>query len=251
MKKNILITGGAGFLGSVYVKHLAANHNLVVVDSNFTKLKKLKIEIKKIEIIKCDITKLKEIKDLIKKLSKKNIFINILINNAAIDSIPNKKKNSLEINLKSWRHEIDVSLMGTLLMTSLFSQNMIKKGYGRIINIGSDLSLIAPNQDLYKNIYNNFEKSPGYTVTKHGLLGMTKHFASLFGDNGVNVNMLSPGPIYNNHDKRLVNRLKKSIPKKRMGKPTELLSAIDFLIDDKNSFMTGANIIVDGGKTII
>ena len=126
-----------------------------------------------------------------------------------------------------------------------------KKKRGRIINIGSDLSVIAPNQNIYKNVFKNFIKPASYSVIKHGLLGMTKYYSALFAKDNVSVNMLSPGPIFNNHKKKFVNELKKIIPSHRMGKATELLPALDFLIDEKNSFMTGANLIIDGGRTVI
>ena len=90
-----------------------------------------------------------------------------------------------------------------------------------------------------------------YSVIKHGLLGMTKYYASLYADKNVNVNMLSPGPIYNNQDKSFVKELIKFIPKKRMGNHQELLSALEFLINIDNTYMTGQNLIIDGGRTIV
>jgi NAD(P)-dependent dehydrogenase (short-subunit alcohol dehydrogenase family) len=80
---------------------------------------------------------------------------------------------------------------------------------------------------------------------------MTKYFASLYADKNVNVNMLSPGPIFNKHNKKFVNQLIKFIPKKRMGNPVDLISAIEFLIDNMNPYMTGHNLIIDGGRTVI
>ena len=136
-------------------------------------------------------------------------------------------------------------------MTKYFGEEMIKKRNGKIINIGSDLSVVAPNQDIYKKIYTNYTKPVTYSVVKHGLLGMTKYFASLYADKNVNVNMLSPGPIFNKHNKKFIDELIKFIPQKRMGNPEDLISAVDFLIDRKNSYMTGQNIVIDGGRTII
>ena len=120
-----------------------------------------------------------------------------------------------------------------------------------IINIGSDLSVIAPNQKLYKSSYKNYIKPVTYSVIKHGLLGMTKYFASLYARNNVRVNMISPGPIQNKQKRKFVNELKKIIPMERLGHPTEILSSLSFLADSSSSYVTGQNIIVDGGRTII
>lgn len=252
MRKNILITGGAGFLGSIFAEYLIKKHNVFVVDINFQKLKNLKSSLNKIEIFKCDISVEKNINSLSAKLDKKKVFIDVLINNANIDSIPkNNKKTKSLIDLKSWKKEINVGLTGALMMTSVFGNKMVKKRAGKIINLGSDLSIIAPNQNIYKNVFKNFIKPASYSVIKHGLFGMTKYYASLFAEHNVSVNMLSPGPIFNNHKKDFEDELKKIIPCGRMGKPPELLPALDFLIDTKNSFMTGANLVIDGGRTVI
>ena len=251
MRKNILITGGAGFLGSIYAEHLIKKNNVFVIDINVQKLKNLKSFFNEIEIFKCDISDEKNVKNLSVKLNKKKIFIDVLINNASVDSVPHDKKKTQIIDLKNWKNEINIGLTGSLIMTSVFGEKMVKKRRGKIINIGSDLSIIAPNQNIYKNVFKNFVKPASYSVIKHGLLGMTKYYAALFAKDNVSVNMLSPGPIFNNHKKNFVNELKKVIPCHRMGKPSELLPALDFLIDEKNSFMTGANLIIDGGRTVI
>jgi NAD(P)-dependent dehydrogenase (short-subunit alcohol dehydrogenase family) len=195
---NILITGAAGFLGSKYTEFFSKLHNVYALDINLAKLLSLKKKFKSIKIFKIDISNEIQIKKLFLKLKQKKIFINILVNNAAIDSVPTKNKNS--ITLKKWNNEIGVGLTGSFLMIKYFGEEMVKKRQGRIINIGSDLSVIAPNQDIYKKAFSDFVKPITYSVIKHGLLGMTKYYASLYADKNVNVNMLSPGPIYNNHD---------------------------------------------------
>jgi NAD(P)-dependent dehydrogenase (short-subunit alcohol dehydrogenase family) len=248
-KNNILITGSAGFLGSFYADYLSKANNIYATDIDLYKLNFLQKKNKDVKIFKLDVTNEIQVKSFFYQLKKKGTFINVLINNAAIDSVPAKFKNYIDI--KQWNSEINVGLTGPFLMIKYFGEEMSKKKDGKIINIGSDLSVIAPNQDIYKKIYPNYTKPVTYSVVKHGLLGMTKYFASLYGDKNVTVNMLSPGPIFNNHDRKFVNRLINLIPKKRMGKPEDLKSAIDFLIDKKNSYMTGQNLIIDGGRTVI
>ena len=128
---------------------------------------------------------------------------------------------------------------------------MNKKKRGSIINIGSDLSIIAPNQKIYKSSYEKYIKPVTYSVIKHGMLGLTKYFASLYGKNNVRVNMVSPGPIKNNQSKKLLNELNKIIPMERLGKPHEILGLLFFLSSNESSYITGQNILVDGGRTII
>ena len=128
---------------------------------------------------------------------------------------------------------------------------MKKKKNGCIINIGSDLSIIAPDQEIYKSSFKNYLKPPSYSIIKHGTVGMTKYFASLFAKDLIKVNMISPGPIFNNNPKNLVKELKKIIPMNRMGKREDLKSSIEFLINDKNPYITGQNIVIDGGRTIV
>ena len=128
---------------------------------------------------------------------------------------------------------------------------MISKKFGIIINIGSDLSVIAPNQSIYDGVYKNFVKSFSYSVIKHGLLGLTKYFAALYGKYNVRTNMLSPGPILRSHPKKFVNNLKNLIPTKKMNDFSDLEAAIDYLLEEKNRNTNGINLIVDGGRTII
>ena len=252
---NVLISGAAGFLGQNYVKYLLNKKNVIIaIDKNNAALLKLKKEIKNFQnnlyTYQIDITDQRDLKKLELKLKRSKIIIDILINNAAIDSVPKKKgKNLFDVN--QLKKEMDVSLVGTCSLIESFKNKMIKQKFGKIINIGSDLSVIAPNQNIYKGIYKNFVKPVSYSLIKHAIVGVTKYYASLLGGTGVTVNMLSPGPIYNNHDKNFVKRLKEIIPENRMGEPSDLFSAIDFLIDKKNKYFTGQNLIVDGGRTVI
>ena len=116
--------------------------------------------------------------------------------------------------------------------------------------MGSDLSVVAPNQEIYKS-FGNFLKPVTYSVVKHGMLGLTRYFASLYSKHNVQVNMLSPGPIYNKHSKKFVKAVSEKIPVGRMGDLKDLDSTLIYLLDVNNNFITGQNIIVDGGRTII
>lgn len=152
---------------------------------------------------------------------------------------------------KEWDAEISVGLTGSYLMIKYFGEYMYHQKKGKIINIGSDLSVISPNQEIYKKSYKNFYKPASYSAIKHGLLGLTKYFSTLYADNGITCNMISPGPILNDQSKNLVKILTKLTPMKRLADRGDLLGIIKFLLSRNSKFITGQNILIDGGRTII
>ncbi len=262
-KKVALITGAGGLLG---IQHAIAlfevNANVVLTDININALKKQKAIIEKkfnknCLIYKLDVTNKSSIQKVIKDLTKKNIFVDILINNAAIDPKINKKSSSrLEnFDLRQWNIELSVGLTGAFLCTQLFCKEMNKKKKGVILNIASDLSVIAPDQRIYmqKGIAADKQgvKPVTYSVIKHGLIGLTKYTAAYYADKNIRCNAISPGGIYNNQNKKFVNKLRKLIPMSRMANKDEYKAAIQFLCSDASSYMTGQNLIIDGGRSII
>ena len=118
---------------------------------------------------------------------------------------------------------------------------------GVILNISSDLGLISPDQRLYKN---NFKKPATYSVIKHGIIGLTKYLATYWGKEGLRVNCLCPGGVYDNQDKTFVNKIEKLIPIGRMANASEYKGAIQFMISNASSYMNGATLVIDGGRTI-
>ena len=255
MRENVcLITGGAGFLGQKYCEFfLSKNYAVLCVDNNKKNLQSIKhINSENFFLYECDITNEKKVKNLFKKINK-SFSVNVLINNAAIDAIPFKKENDNQKfpTDKNWDIEMNVSLKGSFLMIKYFGEEMIKRKVGSIINIGSDLSIIAPNQKIYKSSYKNYIKPVTYSVIKHGMLGLTKYFASLYAKDNVRVNMVSPGSIQNNQSTELLKELKNIIPMRRLGSYSEILGILFFLANNDSSYITGQNILVDGGRTII
>lgn len=252
-QKKIIITGGLGFLGSFFAQILIKNKfDVIIVDKAQPLTSKLKSLVKRSFMYKnLDITNEKEISQFYENLKKRKIKVSYLLNNAAIDSVPQKSKKFSHLpDIENWNEELAVSLTGSYLMIKYFSQDMVKNNFGKIVNIGSDLSVIAPNQDLYSD-FGNFLKPVTYSVIKHGMLGLTKYFSSLYAKKNVQVNMLSPGPIYNKQKKSFVKKLNKIIPSKRMAKRDDLIETLLLLLNQKNNYLTGQNIIVDGGRTII
>ena len=142
-----------------------------------------------------------------------------MINNAAIDYPPLKSKDSLKLenfpnNL--WDKDISVSLKGSYLCTKIFGSYMSKFNKGSIINVSSDLGIIAPDQRIYKN--SGFIKPITYSVVKHGIIGLTKYTASYWGEKNIRCNAIAPGGIYNNQDISFVKKINQLIPLRRMAK---------------------------------
>jgi len=126
---------------------------------------------------------------------------------------------------------------------------------GVILNIASDLSVIAPDQRLYyqDNINENQQpvKPITYSVIKHGLIGLTKYTASYWANKGIRCNALSPGGVYTNQNDNFVRRITNLIPMQRMARIDEYIGAVQFLCSDASLYLNGQNIVMDGGRSII
>ena len=261
MQKFSLITGSAGLLGKYHaIGLLEIGHNLILTDLDLIKLKKLKVKLNRkyenniIKIYKMDVTSEKSIKQVLSKINNLGGVVDNLINNAAIDAkIKNGKNTKFEtLKLEQWNKEISVGLTGTMLCSQIFGFEMVKKKIkGSIVNIASDLSVIAPNQNLYK-IKNQpkFIKPITYSAIKHGILGLTKYLASYWGKDKIKVNSLSPGPVLNDQSLGLQKKLKREIPMNRLANKNEYIGAIQFLSSESSNYMTGQNLIIEGGRTI-
>ena len=253
-QKVCLITGGAGFLGRKYCEYfLKKNFKVLCIDNNKENLKKIKsLNLKNLMIYTCDITNHNKVEKLFKNINK-SFFVDVLINNAAIDAIPFKEKDIAQKfpTIEKWDSEFNASLKGSFFMIKFFGEAMVAKKKGSIINIGSDLSVIAPNQKIYKSSYASYIKPVTYAVIKHGMLGLTKYFSSLYGPKNIRVNMVSPGPVKNNQNQKLLEEIENMTPMERLGNPNDILGLLFFLANDESSYITGQNILVDGGKTII
>ena len=149
--------------------------------------------------------------------------------------------------INTWNKSLQVNLTGAFLCSQVFINKMIKdKIKGIVINVASDLGVIAPNQTIYEDDV----KPVDYSVKKHGIIGLTKYLSTYFADKNIRVNSISPGGIYTNQSKEFVKRLSELIPMGRMANKDEYKGAIMFLCSDASSYMTGHNLILDGGRTI-
>ncbi len=186
--------------------------------------------------------------------------IDILINNAAKDTKV-KKGGGLTpdsrfetMSPEYWFEGINAALNGTFFCSQIVGNRMLKQGGGVILNISSDLGVIAPDQRLYRKdgVAENRQnvKPITYSAAKWAIIGMTKYLAVYFAEKNIRVNCLSPTGVYNNHPKEFVKKLSSIIPMNRMARLDEYKGAIVFLCSDASSYMTGENMVIDGGKTV-
>jgi len=243
--KNVVLTGGSGFIGKQITKGFVDNKSKVIIlDLVKPKFKNYS------KFYKCDITNEKEVLNVMKEIKKK-FSVDILINNAANDYLPKKSKNTFfeNFSFQNWEKDLKVGLTGAFICTKIFGGEMAKSRDGVILNISSDLGLIAPNQEIYKKT--GFRKPVSYSVIKHGVIGLTKYTASYWADKNVRCNALAPGGIENNQDKIFLKKIKSLIPMKRMARINEYNNIIMFLCSKSSSYMTGSVVVADGGRTVI
>jgi len=265
--KYALITGAAGLLGFEHAYALLElGAAIILTDINNEKLISTKNKLENIfpnshiSYFLLDVTNESDIVILSEKLRDVNIIVDILINNAAIDPKVTEG-NDIELTrfenfqLGQWIKEIQVGLTGAFLMSKHFGTIMSKKiDGGVILNIASDLSVIAPDQRLYKidTIASNMQpvKPVTYSVIKSGIVGLTRYLSTYWAQNNIRVNSLSPGGVENNQNQIFKDRLTQLIPMGRMAKRKEYRGAVQYLCSDASSYLTGQNIIIDGGRSV-
>ena len=260
--KIIIVTGGCGLLGSEFCKSIAKYNGIpIILDKDISRSKKLIKEIYDIYKIKsfalkCDIsseTQVKKTYSLIKKKYKDKLIFG-LIYNAAHNPQPLKNKKIRINNFENFKasifdRELSVGLKGSFICSKIFGTHFAKQKKGSIINISSDLGLIAPNQNLYTHL--NYYKPITYSVIKHGIIGLTKYVSSYWGEKGVRCNTIAPGGVFNNQDKKFIKKIKREIPMKRMANVEDFNGMIIYLMSDMSKYTNGALISIDGGRTII
>lgn len=261
--KRALVTGAAGLLGQQHAAALAAiGAEVVLTDISSVQLDAARTALQpvygeKIMTAVMDVTR----EDSISGVAEKVGAIDVLINNAAIDPKVTADSRGLELSrlehlpLEEWNRQIAVGLSGAFLCARIFGTGMAERGNGAIVNIASDLAVIAPDQRIYRKEGLADSEQPvkpvTYSVIKTGLLGLTRYLAAYWAHAGVRVNALSPGGVYNNHPEQFVNRLAALIPMGRMARLDEYRAAIQFLASPASSYLTGQNIVIDGGRSIL
>ena len=208
--------------------------------------------------IKTDITNKDEVQALCNTVLQKFGRVDILINNAANDpkvksSDDNSQSRFENFPTELWNQDIAVGLTGAFLCSQVIGGEMANRGGGVILNISSDLGVIAPDQRIYSKQGLPEEKQPvkpvSYSVVKTALIGLTKYLATYWADKNIRVNAICPGGVQTDQPDDFVARLSSLIPLGRMAKKDEYKGAILFLVSDASSYMTGATLVTDGGRS--
>jgi NAD(P)-dependent dehydrogenase (short-subunit alcohol dehydrogenase family) len=183
-----------------------------------------------------------------------DILINNAANNPKMEDVADKDFTRLEnLPIHQWEADLAVGLTGAFLCSRVMGAEMARRGKGVILNVASDLAVIAPDQRIYKKVGTPDGEQPvkpvTYSVVKTALIGLTRYLATYWADSGVRVNSISPGGVFNNQPEEFVKQVSERIPLGRMAQPDEYRGAVLFLCSDASSYMTGANLVVDGGRS--
>lgn len=264
-KRVAIITGGAGLLGYHHGAILAsAGARVVLLDLPAAnpqfRARQIADEYGSEALgLESDITSESSLEHARKFILEKFGRIDILINNAANNpkvEDGNTSWSRLEnFPLDLWEADIRVGLTGAFLCSRVFGSEMAKRKSGVILNVASDLALIAPDQRLYRIEGVAEDKQPvkpvTYSVVKTALIGLTRYLATYWSSANIRVNAISPGGVFNGQPEVFLSRLKQLIPMERMANRDEYQGAILFLCSDASSYMTGANLVIDGGRSCL
>jgi NAD(P)-dependent dehydrogenase (short-subunit alcohol dehydrogenase family) len=253
--KTIILTGASGFLGTEYSHALSKlDANLILVDYQNKKNKKLEIDLKKLYGTKpmsfdIDISNPDSVRELTSAVIKKYKKIDILINNATTNP-KNHPKYTAKFEcypLDLWQQYIDVNLTGLFLCTQEIGKIMSKQKNGVIVNVSSIYGNVGADQRIYGK--KNMNTPIAYAVTKGAILNFTRYVAAYWQKKNIRVNTLSLGGVFNNQDKAFIKNYSNKTMLGRMARNDEYIGALLFLISEASSYMTGTNLIVDGGWT--
>lgn len=254
-----VVTGALGLIGKHHCFALSeAGSNVIVADLDEDECKEFASQLSTDSLgISLDVTDKKSVQNLVNIVLDKFGKIDVLVNNAAINDMFENPLSAGELSkfenypLEMWQKSIDVNLTGVFLCSQIIGKEMANRKSGSIINVASTYGIVAPDQSLYQKPdgTQDFYKSPSYPATKSAILNFTRFLASYWGKYSIRVNTLSPGGVENNQDEFFIKNYSKKTMLGRMAKPYDYKGAIVFLASDASSYMTGANLIVDGGWT--
>ena len=259
--KTAVVTGALGLLGRKHCEALAAaGANVVVADIDEAAAAALASTLGTQHTgISLDVTNPSSITTLRDKAVGRYGHIDILVNNAAINDMFENPAMAATLSafehypLEAFQRSIDVNITGVFLCSQILGQVMAANEKGSIINIASTYGIVGPDQSIYRNPQGEqaFYKSAAYPVTKGAVINFTRFLAAYWGHKGVRVNTLSPGGVENNQDDFFIQNYSAKTLLGRMAQPGDYQGAVVYLASDASAYMTGANLVVDGGWTAI
>jgi NAD(P)-dependent dehydrogenase (short-subunit alcohol dehydrogenase family) len=257
--KVAVVTGAAGLLGTNHCQALAAaGANVVACDLDGEACWTLAESLDTPSIgVELDVTQSSSIEAMLDLVLLEFNRVDVLVNNAAINDMFETPALAAEQSrfehypLAMWQKMVDVNVTGVFLCAQVLGQEMAGRNSGSIINVASTYGMVAPDQSLYRSPDGRqpFFKSPAYPTTKGAVLAFTRYLAAYWGSAGVRVNALTPGGVQNGQDSYFIAQYADRTPLGRMAQPTDYQGALVFLASDASSYMTGANLVVDGGWT--
>jgi len=251
-----IVTGGAGLIGTAHCRICAQNGaKVIMIEIDLEKAKKVAKDLiketknKNIYPIKCDISDEKAVVKAFESIVKKFGRIDVLVNNAHPRN-KNYGRKFEDVTYADFSENLSKHLVGYFLMSREAAKIMARQEKGVIILMGSTYGIVAPKFEIYDGTPTT--SSVEYAAMKGGVINMTKYMASYLGHHGIRVNSISPGGVFDNHkDPFLSNYLSKvRLVPRRMARPEDIANALLYLISDDSAYVTGHNLVVDGGWTI-